>query len=234
MKCSSFGRRLYFPVAPTAAKSFLPIRAMAVRVSTRRLTCRTRSTGTERDGSENKDSWHNGSLDLVIRPDGTLCAAWTEYDGPLWFSRSSDRGESFSKPMRIAGGGEAKPARGPALAAGSEKQSLPGLDCRRRRQRPTFASAKSTDKGRNIRRAGDRGADERICSDAPKLAVDRKGAVHVVYGESSGESFDPSHVRYARSHHAARTFETGARNFKTAAAVNRGRGFSGAGLGRAG
>jgi hypothetical protein len=31
----------------------------------------------------------------------------------------------------------------------------------------------------------------------------------VVYGESSGESFDRSHVCYARSHDGARTFEPG-------------------------
>jgi hypothetical protein len=64
--------------------------------------------------------WHNGSLDLVMGPRGDLYAAWTEYEGNLWFSRSTDRGNSFSDPLRIAGGQGAKPARGPSLAIGAE------------------------------------------------------------------------------------------------------------------
>src|SRR4030095_7830730 len=56
-------------------------------------------------GRINKENWHNGSLDLAIVPAGTVYAAWTEYDGPLWFSRSADGGESFSKPMSVGGGG---------------------------------------------------------------------------------------------------------------------------------
>ncbi|MDH3203029.1 MAG: glycoside hydrolase, partial [Myxococcales bacterium] len=60
--------------------------------------------------------WHNGSLDLAMSPHGNLYAAWTEYEGPLWFSRSTDGGESFSDPLRIAGGNDTNPARGPSLA----------------------------------------------------------------------------------------------------------------------
>ena len=60
--------------------------------------------------------WDNGSLDLVMGPDDTLYAAWTEYDGALWLSRSADKGETFSAPQRIAGIDEARPARGPSLA----------------------------------------------------------------------------------------------------------------------
>src|SRR5687767_6694278 len=52
-------------------------------------------------GRINKDIWHNGSLDLAIGGDGVLYAAWTEYEGPLWLSRSTDRGESFSRPLQI-------------------------------------------------------------------------------------------------------------------------------------
>ena len=38
--------------------------------------------------------WLNGSLDLARDDDGTLYAAWTEYDGPLWVSRSTDADEN--------------------------------------------------------------------------------------------------------------------------------------------
>jgi len=61
--------------------------------------------------------WDNGSLDLVAAPEGTLFATWTEYDGRLWFTRSHDRGGSFSAPL-LVGGDDARPARGPSLAAG--------------------------------------------------------------------------------------------------------------------
>jgi Phage integrase, N-terminal SAM-like domain len=50
-------------------------------------------------------------------------------------------------------------------------------------------------------------AQTRGYSDAPKLAVDRNGTVHLVYAESSGGPFDRYHVRYARSRDRARTFE---------------------------
>jgi hypothetical protein len=163
------------------------------------------SIGGDGKGRINKEVWHNGSLDLAIDPGGTLLAAWTEYDGPLWFSRSTDRGKSFSKPVRIAGGGDAKPARAPALAAGPEGRVYlawtlgedEGADIR---------VATSTDGGRSF---GEPTivAETKTYSDAPKVAVDRNGTVHIVYAESSGGPFDRQNVRYTRSHDRARTFE---------------------------
>ena len=76
------------------------------------------SIGGDGKGRINRKVWHNGSLDLALGADGTLYAAWTEYEGPLWFSRSLDGGKSFSAPKRIAGGNDAAPARAPALATG--------------------------------------------------------------------------------------------------------------------
>jgi hypothetical protein len=155
-------------------------------------------------GRINKESWHNGSLDLAIGPDGTLYAAWTEYDGPLWFSRSTDRGATFSKPTQIAGGGEAKPARAPALAVASDNTVYlawtvgeeDGADIR---------VAKSSDGG--VFGAPVIVAQTQAFSDAPKIGIDRKGTVHVVFAESAGGPFDRYHVRYARSRDFARTFE---------------------------
>jgi hypothetical protein len=82
--------------------------------------------------------WHNGSLDLAGGPEGHLYAAWTEYEGPLWFSRSADRGGSFSAPLRIAGG-DAKPARGPPWPSAPRVPSIsPGPPAKTRR--PTSMS----------------------------------------------------------------------------------------------
>jgi hypothetical protein len=156
-------------------------------------------------GRINKENWHNGSLDLAIVPAGTVYAAWTEYDGLLWFSRSADRGESFSKPMRVAGGGEAKPARAPALTVGSDHTIYLAWTVGEE-DSADIRIAKSTDEGRTF---GEPTIVEKTngYSDAPKLAVDGKGVVHAVYGESLGGPFDRSHVRYTRSRDGGRTFE---------------------------
>ena len=164
------------------------------------------SIGGDGKGRINKDVWHNGSYDLVAGPDGVLYAAWTEYDGPLWFSRSTDGGKSFSTPRRVAGGGNDKPARGPALAIGKGQELY-------------LAWTTGEDDSADIRvsRSGN-GGDTfgepvvvfkgKAYSDAPRLAVGSTGTVHLVFAESSGGPFERYHVRYARSTDGARSFET--------------------------
>jgi hypothetical protein len=48
-------------------------------------------------------------------------------------------------------------------------------------------------------------------SDAPKIAIDRKGTLHLVHAESAAGPFDRYHVAYTRSKDQGRTFEA-ARN----------------------
>jgi hypothetical protein len=43
-------------------------------------------------------------------------------------------------------------------------------------------------------------------SDAPKIAVDSKGTIHLVHAESARGPFDRYHVRYTRSQDGGRTF----------------------------
>jgi hypothetical protein len=165
----------------------------------------TKSVGGDGKGRINKDFWHNGSLDLAAAADGTLYAAWTEYDGPLWFSRSIDGGASFSRPRRIAGS-SISPARAPSLAAGADRTVY-------------LAWTVGEDKAADIRIAAssDGGAsfsEPRLVapspgySDAPKLAVDSAGTLHLVYAESSGGPFERYHIRYTQSKDGARTFTT--------------------------
>jgi hypothetical protein len=159
------------------------------------------------DGKGRLDSryWHNGSLDLVMGPQGNLYVAWTEYEGALWFRRSTDGGDNFSEPMRLAGGVGAKPARGPALAVGVEGTVYlawaVGED-------PTAAIhfAKSGDDGQSFGKPGivfESGGH----SDAPKIAVGRDGTVHVVYAQSPAGPFGRYHIRYTRSSDGGATFE---------------------------
>lgn len=151
-------------------------------------------------GRINRDLWHNGSLDLVV--DGnTVYAAWTEYEGALWLRRSTDGGKSFSRPLKVNG---TKPARAPALAVHGGNVYLAwtvGDDAS-----ADIRVARSTDSGASFaapviveRSTG--------YSDAPKLAVDRQGTLHLVYGESERGLFAGRHVRYARSTDGGKTFD---------------------------
>ena len=148
--------------------------------------------------------WHNGSLDLAMGPEGDLYAAWTEYEGNLWFSRSADGGETFSDPLRIAGG-DAKPARGPSLAVASEGAVYLAWSVGEDKA-ADIRFARSDDDGRSF-------GEPRIVfesgghADAPKLAVDGKGTVHLVYAESAAGPFRRYHVRYTRLIDGEDTFE---------------------------
>jgi hypothetical protein len=162
------------------------------------------SIGGDGKGRINRNIWHNGSLDLVAGPGGALYAAWTEYDGPLWFSRSLDGGRSFSRPWRVAGSA-ASPARAPSLALGPDRALYLawalgedwGAD---------IHLAKSLDGGRTF---GEPVvvAPSKTYSDAPKLAVDPVGVLHLAYAESSGGPFKGYHVRHTRSTDGGRTFQ---------------------------
>jgi len=164
------------------------------------------TTGGAGKGRLTKTFWHNGSLDLVIGPEGNLYAAWTEYEGSLRFSRSTNHGESFSAPTRIAGGRTVSPARGAALAVDAAGDVYlawavgedPAAD---------IHLARSADHGHSFgrparvhRRSGH--------ADAPKIAVDRKGVVHLVYAESPDGMFRRYQILHTRSGDGGRTFET--------------------------
>lgn len=149
--------------------------------------------------------WFNGNLDLTRSADGTLYAAWTEYEGALRFSRSTDGGTSFSAPALIAGGRGEPPARGPSLAVG------PGGEVHLvwtvgEEQAADLHYAVSTDKGRTF------GTPRAIVrsdgySDAPKIAVDGRGTVHLVYAEGPSGPLERYHVRYTRLKQGRGTFQ---------------------------
>jgi hypothetical protein len=162
----------------------------------------SRSIAGDGKGRINRDVWHNGSLDLAVGGDGALYVAWTEYEGALWVRRSIDGGSSFSEPLRI---NDAKPARGPALALGPKGVVYlawtVGDD-----EAADIRVAKSTDAGASF---GAPLVVERSkgYSDAPKLAVDANGTLHLVYAESARGLSGRRHVRYTRSADGAASFE---------------------------
>jgi hypothetical protein len=164
----------------------------------------TNSRGGDGKGRISAKIWHNGSLDLALAPDGTLYAAWTEYDGPLWLASSRDGGSSFGAPQHIAGSNE-QPARGPSLAI--DRDGTIALAW-------TYGEDNAADIHIATRtpRADSFGEPRRIArtktySDAPKLAFDRAGTLHAAYVDSSGGPFDRPRVAYTRSRDGGATFE---------------------------
>ena len=163
------------------------------------------SLGGDGKGRINREHWHNGSLDLVAGPGGALHAAWTEYDGPLWLSRSGDGGRHFSRPMRINGGDKTFPARAPSLALGPQGAvylawTVGDNDA------ADIQLARSTDGG--VTFSGPQPvAPSPGYSDAPKLWVDGADVVHLAYAESSAGPSERHHVRYTRSADGGRSFE---------------------------
>jgi len=148
--------------------------------------------------------WFNGSLDLARSSDGMLYAVWTEYEGPVRFSRSTDGGRSFSAPDLIAGRPGESPGRGPSLAVG------PGGNVHLvwtvgEEMSADLHYTLSTDQGRTFEKPRTI-AESDGYSDAPKITVDRQGIIHLVYAESPSGPLESYHVRYARSKQGDGTF----------------------------
>ena len=156
-------------------------------------------------GRINADVWHNGSYDLAVAAGGVLVATWTEYDGPLWVSRSSDGGRSFSAPQRLAGGSHEPPARAPALAVGAAGTVYLAWTVGEVASADIHL-ARSVDGGRSFSRP-ERVATTPGYSDAPKLAVDATGTLHLVHAETAGGPFAPSRIHYLRSADGGRSFD---------------------------
>lgn len=154
------------------------------------------SRGGDGKGRLDRDTWSNGSLDLAMTPDGTLLAAWTEYDGMLWLARSLDGGASFSRPIHVAGDGR-RPARAPSLATGPGYRVYLAWTVGDERG-ADISVAQSDDGGLTFGQAYPVGAGPGH-ADAPRLAAAKTGMLHLVYAESEDGPSGRYHVRYAQS-----------------------------------
>lgn len=139
--------------------------------------------------------WHNGSLDLAVTTADTIYAAWTEYEGGLWISRSVDGGGHFSEPLQVAGSDSA-PARAPTLAVDAggtiHLAWAVGED-----PEADIHYARSDDQGRSFSEPRTV-AESDGHSDAPVLAVDASGTLHLAYGERSADPSGAARVRYTQ------------------------------------
>lgn len=152
-------------------------------------------------GRINAERWRNGSFDLAIGADGTLAVAWTAYEGPLWFRTSRDGGATFEDVI-VVDAARVAPARSPALAFGNGVIALAwstGED-----PQADIHVAMSRD-GRSFGRPAIVARSPSF-SDAPALAFDASGTLHLAYADSAGGPFARPDTRYTRSRDGA-TFE---------------------------
>ncbi|EWH00343.1 sialidase family protein [Halomonas sp. BC04] len=147
-------------------------------------------------GRLTEQRWDNGSLDLAEGPDGTIWAAWTAYEGELYISHSLDGGSTFTQPEPVARD-DSRPARAPSLAVDGEGRvhlawSL-GEDA--------AADIHYTllDSSGAILAEPAAVATSPGHADAPSLAVDANGTVHLAYAEAADGPGHPARIHYARS-----------------------------------
>jgi hypothetical protein len=188
----SHGGEILFAVSRDGGLSFAP----PVNLS--------KSRAGDGKGRINRDTWHNGSLDIAAAPGGQVFAAWTEYDGRLWTARSGDGGRNFSKPLLVAGEPPAAPARAPALAVGADQAVVLAWTTGDDHAADIWV-ALSSDRGRGFH-AAKPAAVTAGYSDAPKLAFDARGALHLVHAENRGGPFKASSIRHLRSTDVGRSF----------------------------
>ncbi len=125
--------------------------------------------------------WDNGSYDMVAGPDGALHAVWTDYEGPLWHSRSIDGGLRFSEPRELPRGanGRLRPARAPSIAIGP-RGTIYVVWTSGDEPEADILLAVSDDGGERFK-GPSAVAPLRGHADAPRVAVDRGGMVHLVF-----------------------------------------------------
>jgi hypothetical protein len=161
----------------------------------------TKSIEGEGKARFDSESWHNGSLDIAVGDDDVIYTVWTDYEGTLTLRRSRDGGKTFEPNVVVARGGSV-PARAPSLAIGHGTIYLAW----------TVGETEHADIHVATSRDGKTFGSPVIAEhtpaycDAPKLAVDSGGTLHLAYAETKGGPFEAAEIRYSRSRDA-HTFE---------------------------
>ncbi|GAB6060025.1 sialidase family protein [Desulfonatronum parangueonense] len=149
-------------------------------------------------GRLSRDIWFNGSLDLAVGLEGHVYVVWTEFEGSLRFSHSTDQGRNFSESLLIAGGRSDPPARGPSLSVGPDGVIHLAWSVGEEGA-ADIRYTRSTDHGRSFF------AEHRFIvpsdgfSDAPKIVADDQGTVHIAYTEGPFGPLQGLHIRYSQS-----------------------------------
>jgi hypothetical protein len=122
----------------------------------------------------------------------------------LWLRRSGDGGRTFMAKQLLGDESDTAPARAPSLALAMDGALYLawtiGEDAA-----ADIRLATSGDGGETFTLQNKLTSD--VYSDAPKLAVDDRGTLHLAYAEGSGGPFARFRIQYKRSHDGGRTFD---------------------------
>ena len=143
-------------------------------------------------GRFNEQRWDNGSLALAADDNGRVYVAWTEYEGALRLAVSTDRGETFSAPIHVAGDDD-NPVRAPDLAVGADRLWLAWVESGSAGGSLSLAGFDPEDRSLS---SPDQPFGEEMLVDAPKLAVDQDDRLHLAF--TVGGPFRESSVAHAR------------------------------------
>lgn len=146
-------------------------------------------------GRLSRERWDNGSLDIVLDKEGNIFVTWTSFEGDLILSRSFNKGEKFLAPEHIVGSNNAS-TRAPSLAVSNN--GIIYLVW-------TYGEADNT----NIHYAIANGPKKPFMLrgpiimtkdflDAPSIAVDKRGAVHLVFSQSPHRFSTQSEIYYSK------------------------------------
>jgi len=143
-------------------------------------------------GRLNRQRWDNGSLDLLVHA-GHVVVAWTEYEGALRVATSTDGGQRFTEPVKVAGD-DASPTRAPVLAVGPDERIwlawTVGDDAA-----ADIHLACTDEPGSGFSNAR-RIHPSRAHADSPALTVTADGTVHLAWTASDGGPFRNSRIVY--------------------------------------
>lgn len=146
-------------------------------------------------GRLSRDIWDNGSLDIALDKEGNIYVAWTSYEGDLILTRSFNQGKEFLVPEHITGSNR-EPARAPSLAVSNNGVIY-------------LAWAYGEADSENIHFAAAAGAKDPFILkgpaiatkgffDAPNIAVDKTGTVHLVFSRAPQRFSVQSEIYYSR------------------------------------
>ncbi|MFU8833449.1 MAG: sialidase family protein, partial [Wenzhouxiangella sp.] len=122
--------------------------------------------------------------------------AWTEYEGELRLARSEDGGKRFEPALHISGSAE-QPTRAPALVMLADERIV-----------MAWTYGEESDADVQLAVSIDHGASFEVLgpalrreghADAPHLATDEQGGVHLVFAESPSGPGGPARLVYVRS-----------------------------------
>ncbi|MCP1727236.1 hypothetical protein J2T60_001201 [Natronospira proteinivora] len=154
-------------------------------------------------GRLDRDTWQNGSLDLVRDASGNLHAAWTEYEGRLKYARAVPDDFEFEAPRHIAGDDD-RPARGPSLAVDGDSEVALAWSVGETREADIHISY--SEDGSDDFSEPEKAVSGPGHADAPSIVFDGEGVLHLAYAEAAEGPGGAYAIRHTRADSPSQSF----------------------------